>query len=401
MSRILLVWELGLGLGHTGRLGPLAAALERRGHEPVFALKDLTAAAGPMFEGTRWRMLQSPVWINEVLGLPPPVGLAETLLRFGFYDAPSLAAVAQGWRDLVDLVQPDLILFDHAPTALLATRGLGVPRALYGDGFCAPPAIDPWPAYRWWANSPTARIVDSTRHALGIANEVMKHLDSPALDQLCDLYATDENFLLALPEIDHYPERTQTRYWGPVFSAGRGVEPRWPIAGEKRLFAYVTPTAPWFPALMDALKRSGASALVFAPGVAARTAKSFSGATMTVSDRPYDMARIRAECDVAVTQSGMGTAAALLLAGKPQLMVPQFVERFMLAKRIEALGAGLIVAPEGANTDLRRPLSRLLGDATFGQAAAAYAQRQGAHDPATTIEAIADRCGELAAGRTT
>jgi len=396
MSRILLAWELGLGLGHTSRLGPLAVALARRGHEPVLALKDLTAASGPGFDGASGPILQAPVWVNEVGGLPAPIGMAETLLRFGFYDASALAALARGWRNLVSLVRPDLILFDHAPTALLATRGLGVPRALFGDGFCSPPRAEPWPPYRWWAAGSTARHLDATRHVLRIANEALGRLGAPPLERLSDLYATDEDFLLALPEIDHYPERRDSRYWGPVFASGSGIEPSWPIAGERRLFAYVSPSAPWFAALMDALKRCGASVLVFAPGVAPRTASACSGATMTVSDRPFDMARIREQCDVAVTQSGMGTASALLLAGKPQLMIPQFVERMMLARRIEALGAGIVVAADGAGIDFRRPLTRLLTDATLAAAAAAFAERHRDHDPARTIDAVADRCIELA-----
>ena len=44
MSGILCVWELGAGYGHLGRLLPVALQLRERGHEVVFALRDLTHA---------------------------------------------------------------------------------------------------------------------------------------------------------------------------------------------------------------------------------------------------------------------------------------------------------------------------------------------------------------------
>ena len=39
-GRVLLAWELGDGLGHVGRLMPLAARLERDGYVPVLAVRD-------------------------------------------------------------------------------------------------------------------------------------------------------------------------------------------------------------------------------------------------------------------------------------------------------------------------------------------------------------------------
>ena len=55
---------------------------------------------------------------------------AHLLYNNGFYDADSLKATVQAWRELYETVRPDLIVFDHSPTALLAACGFQAKKAL-------------------------------------------------------------------------------------------------------------------------------------------------------------------------------------------------------------------------------------------------------------------------------
>src|SRR5690348_15509947 len=124
MATILLAWELGAGLGHLQRLRPLAEELLRRGHRVVASLRDIPRA-GAVFGGMQVRLLQAPQKLRPPPDeFKPPLTLPHILHNTGFGDDMELAALAGAWRNLLELVRPDAVVFDHSPTALLASRGL-------------------------------------------------------------------------------------------------------------------------------------------------------------------------------------------------------------------------------------------------------------------------------------
>jgi len=204
MSRILYVWELGAGYGHVGSVLPLAVELKGRGHEIIFALRDLAHAE--RFLGRRgFPLLQAPIWITPRRGPDLPVNYAEMLANFGFLDRLGLTGMVKAWRSLYALVQPDLTVIDHAPTALLAARGTGMRRILVGTGFYSPPRTSPMPSLRPWLNVPPERLLESERQVVATINELSGDLGMKPLDVLADLFDADADFLCTFAELDHYP----------------------------------------------------------------------------------------------------------------------------------------------------------------------------------------------------
>src|SRR6185436_7968476 len=118
---MLLAWELGGDYGHLMRFLTISRELVRRGHEPVLALRELTFV-DTVLGDEPYAVFKTPIWAARVTGLPAPISFAETLMRLGFMHPSALAGLCRGWRALVDAITPRLILFDYAPTALLATR---------------------------------------------------------------------------------------------------------------------------------------------------------------------------------------------------------------------------------------------------------------------------------------
>ena len=75
MARVLLAWELGAGTEHLAHLVPLALRMRARGHEPVFAVSDVTRAEATLgAHGLPY--LQAPLWQPRLLAPPPPPNVA-------------------------------------------------------------------------------------------------------------------------------------------------------------------------------------------------------------------------------------------------------------------------------------------------------------------------------------
>jgi hypothetical protein len=143
MATVLLTWELGIGLGHLVNLLPLARDLSQRGHRVVAVLKNLLPAE-KVFGDINVEYLQAPIRTQPPRCLIDPIRtFAHTLLNFGFNNVAELRVMAQAWRNLYKYVRPDLIVFDHSPTALLAARGCKAKKALIGTGFFCP--LDQYP----------------------------------------------------------------------------------------------------------------------------------------------------------------------------------------------------------------------------------------------------------------
>jgi UDP:flavonoid glycosyltransferase YjiC (YdhE family) len=411
MSRILYVWELGAGFGHLGTFLPLALKLRERGHEVRFAIRDLPGAE-TVFGRHGFPLLQSPIWLAKVAGLPRmPFNYTELIFQFGFLNKPGLTGMVKAWRELYGLVKPDLVLADHSPTALLAARGIPFKRALIGIGYCSPPRTTPFPNMRPWLTVPPERLADGERIVLQITNSVLADFGVKPMNALCDLLDVDEDFLCTFPELDHYPDRGPARYWGPAFTTDHGQEWAWPETQGKRVFAYLLAQYRDFEKILGVLRQVKGAVLVVAPGISKAMARKYQSPRMTITAQPVKLSGILPGCDLAICH-GPGTSAAMLLAGVPLLLLPVHVEQYLSAARVVGLGAGLMVtqglpglptAPEGGapvaqkprEPDYRMLLTRMLSRPVFARQARAFAARHADFDQAAQCEAMARRIEEI------
>lgn len=396
MARIVLAWELGGDYGHLARLLPLALELRRRGHTPLFVARDLGGAElllGPH----HFQWFQAPLWLGRLTNLPEPAAYTEMLMRFGFLNPRALTGIARAWRYLLAELRADLVVMDHAPTALLATRGLALKRVNLGDGFCIPPATSPLPLFRWWLRGNTARQADSEERVRQNANEVLFALGAPPLLHLHELFSADLAFMCSFAELDHYQGRGADAFSGPVFSLGQGVAADWPSGDGARVFAYLKAGYTALERVLGALREGPVRVLAHVPGASRDTLQRFTAPNLRFSEAPVDIEAARAQCDIAVCHGGQGTTAAMLLAGKPLLLLPMHMEQGMSAHRLEALGVALSAAPEGA-AQLGRLIKRLLAEPGFGQAARTFAAAHAGYDQAAAVADMAARCEALLAG---
>jgi UDP:flavonoid glycosyltransferase YjiC (YdhE family) len=236
--KVFYAWEIGEDLGHIIPFLPVALELRRRGHDVVTALRELPRAQS-IIGRHGFTMLQAPLWQGTLLNPPrAPTSYAELLFFFGYLDASRLTAMIKAWTSLISLIQPDLIIADHAPTTLIAAKVLGIPRATIGTGFQLPPSTTPVPNMRPWVDVPPERLTQSDQSVLRTINAVMESLSARPLERLSDIFECSKHFLITFSELDPYPSRSDAHYYGPILAPATGAAPEWPLGDGPKVFGH-------------------------------------------------------------------------------------------------------------------------------------------------------------------
>jgi len=89
---------------------------------------------------------------------------------------------------------------------------------------------------------------------------------------------------------------------------------------------------------------------------------------------PVDLEQAAQRCDLAVTNATHGTGVAMLLAGKPLVHLPMYLEQSLFASATERLGASVTVGVKNGRAILQA-IEHVLNSPRYTQAAAAFAER--------------------------
>lgn len=393
MARVLLAWELGAGSGHCAKLAPIATRLAERGHDVSVAARELVTARN-VFGTANLHFFQAPfLKVRPSDALPQTRSLAHILHNTGFGSLASLEALCAGWHSIFESASPDMIICDHAPMALLASRWANMRRVVVGTGFTVPPIASPFPDLRYWSAPETTRdeLQEDEEIIRDRINQLLARDRLSQISALSDLYAdVDERFLLTFRELDHYPKRRDATYWG-LWSMDTGYKPDWP-AGKYRIFAYLKPPAAnWrLTDLLTFLKNSRFASVVHVAGVEPRRLEEFQTEQLRFASKPVDILHAARHCDMAILHGNAGSVTALLLAGVPQVNLPLFVEQLILSRRVEDLGAGLCANP-GQPKQYWAGVLEVLKNGHYRDAARMFSCRYAKFNPQQTMEEIVSR----------
>jgi len=389
MSRILYAWELGGGFGHVAVASPLALALKRRNHEIELVLRDLKSVDFFLTPHglSAW---QAPIaWRNEI---PNPASYAEILYGMGYHDPKGLIGIVRAWRRLFEILKPDMLLADHAPTALLAARGLSFPCATIGTGFYSPPRLSPIPSFRTWERVDPVRLITAEQRVLAGMNAVAECLGQSPFGAVSDLFAVDETFLLTWPELDHYPARGSACYRGPMMPREMGASPCWSKDGGKKIFGYLKADYLHIDKLLKGLRDCGRSTLIYLQGDSSgQLAARYRSPSLSIVSEPLSFDAVMHEADMVVCHAGMNTISAALLAGKPLLLAPMQAEQHINAQRVVALGCGISFVPELMANKVSTSLEQLLQNLSYTNHARNFASKYADFNPDEQVTGIVER----------
>lgn len=392
MSRILFAWELGGNYGHLSKLIPLARLLQQRGHEPFFVVRDLAVATVLM--GKEFICLQTPRPPESIRQPRVPVSYADILTGAGLGDRDTLDGMLHAWQGLFDLVKPDVVIAQFAPTVILAARQAALPTLQLDTGFECPPEIQPYPCFRPWMKISRDTLLEREKQLLQTVNTVCHQNHN----NLHTALRPDVALLTTFPELDHYPRRGG-RYIGPLFSIDSGEELAWQTTDGKRIFVYLRPF-PELPVLLNELKQSQAEVVAVIPGIDCKLADSLSGERFRILSGQVRLDRLLPKTDLVISHGGHGLTSASLLQGVPSLAVPTMIEQWMTARNLERLKTGRGVT----RAALRKQgcgdaLDGLLGESSYAEHAMTLATKYQSYDQHRTISRLAVTVERMAEGR--
>jgi len=401
MARILIAWELGEALGHLARTLRLTAHLRECGHEVVLVLKRLPE---PPDRGGLPDVSCLPV--------PPlrqsrpsdgiaPVNYADLLRCCGYADAAELATRLTHWRGLLDRTRPDVLLADHAPTALLAAHVEGIAHLAVGNGFAVPPPVHPWPSIRPWEDVDAKRLCAAEQALDRVVDAALVRHGFAGRVRMRELFGA-QDVLDTFPELDHYGARPGACYAGPIVHSTASQSVAWQRSEGSRVLAYLRTPMPGFAALMRSLAASGAEVLCIVPGLPAEKARRLASRRMRVARAPLALPPLLRETSLAVGYGSSGFATQALLAGVPVLSRPRHVEQALFARRIVALGAGRVLEGRVTREHVLGVVQAMLGRPDERVAANGFAARYRDFSPDRAVDqtvAAIERCTGLVPSR--
>jgi hypothetical protein len=280
----------------------------------------------------------------------------EYLGDLGFDCVDRIRGTVLGWRLAMQERGTALLVADYAPLAQLAARSLGIPCVVTSQGYGLPPAhLHVFPAVHPEAST---RLHDEAQ-LLANVNRVADDIGLPPLAGLPEVHRADLTLVHTFGFLDPYRSWRREACLPPVNDYSPVL-----ASGGDEVFVYCSTEELERPGVVEALERLPMPRRGFllraTPEVSARLAAS----GMVLETAPVPVAEIARRSRLLLHAGQHGMLSVGLLAGLPQVAVPQNLEQLFHAQRAEAAGvARVIIARECVEDRLVAAVSTLYDDA--------------------------------------
>ncbi len=378
---ILLAWEYGQNLGHMARLTELGRISQVCGFDTVWALPARYLHTFPqnLPAALHTRCVMAPQIAAPTIR-PPVHSFADILATLGYTHKFALQNAVTQWLNLFQKFKIEHVILDYAPTAQLAAALVNLPATQITNGFDSPPAD--CPLFGIGMRGPM--LMTQKTRTIDFINEsfaqVAKSLNLRKRPALHDVLSYPTRLFDCIPEMDPYgPRKENAHYIGPILKTSdsvgavgiTGATVVWPpktLANTPNIFIYVRDQAlciKLIEAIQEIPTLPQKQIICFAPTATPQTIQTLSRGNVCISTRPVHLPQILPACDLVMTYGAASTSAQALLAGVPLLVLPQDVEKQLMANRMAQAGAGLFRSMHSSKAQLLEAVQTLLREPQF------------------------------------
>jgi UDP:flavonoid glycosyltransferase YjiC (YdhE family) len=386
MTSILMAMELGGNLGHVSRMVAIADRLRIDGHSILFACPP----SGHSFIVDRgYDVVPAPFPARKIDTGEGIASYAEILMAAGYVESRDVASLLDGWKAIVTGNGIDLVVVDHAPTALLACRDAGVPFLSVATGFTLPPSASPMPAFPLAREVRGRRLRKADDHVACVVRGAVNRRLAESIVSVSSIHEGQPVVMATLPELDWYGPRPSLVYAGTINVASAHPRLEWRDTGRPKVFAYIRRGMGGFRKLLTTFGENPWETICVVPGMPSQEVVGSSGGSVAIVGHPVDVPHLLERADLSIGYGGLGSVSEAVLHGVPQLIVPQFDEQVMNAECMERLGAGRRATPEIVRGDLAGAISEVLGNEYMKAGAATFARKHAGLDTAGSVDIVA------------
>jgi Glycosyltransferase family 28 C-terminal domain len=365
MSRIVFCWEMGDDFGHLGNFYPIVKLLSTHGHEIIILVKEI-GKVGHFNWPERVKIIPSP---QLKLGVVKPrltTCFADILLSQGYGSVEMLKYAAIAWKNIFDLIQPDIIVFDHAPTALLSVRGKKIAKIITSYSFITPPAGSLPVNYRPWETPNNNAMNDAENIAIDNINQVAKILDLVLINHSSDLFDVDKTIIYGYREIDIYRTfRTAESYTGSLIAKTNFQPAKWKKDTAIKIFAYLKYGYKQSDMMLSILSELQANVICFYSGASIEDCQQYSSSHQCVSNSPFDLCSVYDDVDLVISHAGGGMVYSALHFGRPMIFLPLQLEQYNTAHILESMKVSVSIDGKINHHDAKKKIQDFMHDPAY------------------------------------
>jgi len=346
--RVLIAWQYGHNLGHLARLLAVADALRLSNADVVWAIAATQRKSATAVAAAGYKVMPAPPGMARAPSTPL-VSYVDILNAQGFAEADLLSSQIRDWIALFKSEAVDHVLLDNAPGAQLAAYLLGLPATQVSNGFDAPPSG--CPPFGLGMRGPWVDARNQQRHDALSARiaDVATRLAGHARATLAAMLGHPWRWFDCVVETDPYGRLRSSRrgdaYIGPQGRPPETTEVAWPAATRSqspRVLVYLRGSAAP-ETVLTALASHGAQVICAWPDAKTVDVELAAQRGQIVVAGPVNLNRALQEADWVVNYGSSGFVCQSLLAGKPQLMLPSDTEKYLVARTVQSIDAGVVI----------------------------------------------------------
>ncbi len=214
MATILISWEIGQGSGHVlPQLSLIKALCEK--HHVYFAVRAHNSASYLLEYNCK--ILQAPIdsiaiedysRAKALKVIEKPIYDYLDILEInGYSNELRLTGLIASWKNLFELIQPDILLNDYSPVAKLTAKQCSIPVLQLGNSYYQPNQTSPPPHFANVSEPNKAQKIQQEKELLECINKSLYNNSLPEYLEFKQTYQAD---LCLFPQFDFmecYPER--------------------------------------------------------------------------------------------------------------------------------------------------------------------------------------------------